>query len=77
MLMGTCHENNYSVRFSICTNDESREIWYEVSYYSPDEEYNTAKYAEGKYAIALGDYRRIISEFEQKYCAPKLQTERT
>jgi hypothetical protein len=61
MIQSVCHEEGFTVKFNVCTNDEKKELWIEVQWYTKrgsDTEYFLASH----YAEAVDFYNAKCDE---------------
>lgn len=61
MIQGTCSENDFTVRFNVCTDDVKKQLWIEVQWYSKDNN-GTEYFLDTHYGKALDFYNAKCDE---------------
>jgi hypothetical protein len=67
MIDSVTSTKNYSIRFSICTDDKQGLLWIEVITYEANKPRQTKDFAGNKYGKALEYYKRRQAELKAEY----------
>ena len=67
MITSVTSEADYSLHFSICTDEARGLLWLEVVIYEKGNPRRTKDFAGNEYDKAIGYYRRLQAEFKKIY----------